>query len=158
LIETLDHALSPADLSDASAERAALVKALAAEALGTAPGSVSYNAGQVFGGTGYSEDDILSKYYRDAAAWRFLGPENPAVLHRHGAGLLEGWGEDSSSLTALPGETELLDQLAQRQALQPQLDALRARQARLCSLVAEWRAAGLPAGAEVGDALARQDA
>src|SRR5262249_36826221 len=61
LLETLDHALSPYDFSAASVERAELILALAAEALGTAPGSVSYNAGQVFGGTGYSEDDALAK-------------------------------------------------------------------------------------------------
>ncbi|HMP03214.1 MAG TPA: acyl-CoA dehydrogenase family protein [Gemmatales bacterium] len=48
--------------------------AVAAYLLCSAPGSVGYNAGQVFGGTGYSEDDILSKFYRDASAWRFLLP------------------------------------------------------------------------------------
>ena len=32
----------------------------------------------MFGGTGYSEDDILSKFYRDASAWRFLGENNAA--------------------------------------------------------------------------------
>ena len=57
------------------------------EALGTAPGSVTYDAGQVFGGTGYSEDDILSKYFRDAAAWRFLGPENVQAFLNHGRDL-----------------------------------------------------------------------
>ncbi|HEX9593263.1 MAG TPA: acyl-CoA dehydrogenase family protein [bacterium] len=35
-------------------------------------GSFAYNAGQVFGGTAYSEDDFLAKYYRDAAILRFL--------------------------------------------------------------------------------------
>ncbi|MCI0463152.1 MAG: acyl-CoA dehydrogenase family protein, partial [Gemmataceae bacterium] len=160
LIETLDHTLTPTDLSPATAERAALVKALVAEALGTAPGSVSYNAGQVFGGTGYSEDDILSKYYRDASAWRFLGPDNPTTLHRHGARLLE---DQEDALSAVRGESELFTDMAQRQALQPPLDALHAQRSRVRALVAEWRAAGLfndnkALGAEVGDALARQDA
>ncbi|MCC6418764.1 MAG: acyl-CoA dehydrogenase family protein [Gemmataceae bacterium] len=166
LIETLDHDLAPADLSEVSVTRAALVKALAAEALGTAPGSISYNAGQVFGGTGYSEDDILSKYYRDAAAWRFLGPENPAAFHAHGNRLRERWREDGDALDALPGEAERFDQLAQRKALQAQLDALRVHRTRVRALVAECRAAGqfgaedplTPASAEVGDGLARQDA
>src|SRR6202035_974228 len=82
LIETLDHTLSPSDFSSASLNRALLIKAL-----GTAPGSLSYNAVQVFGGTGYSEDDILSKFYRDAAAWRFLGAANVDIYRRYGQGL-----------------------------------------------------------------------
>src|SRR5260370_24523871 len=88
LIETLDQLVSPPDFSAPSVARAGLVKALAAEALGTAPGSLSYNAGQIFGGTGYSEDDILAKFYRDAAAWRFLGPANLQVYLHHGEHLL----------------------------------------------------------------------
>src|SRR5207244_5512210 len=88
LIETLDHNVSPGDFSAMSVERAGLVKALAAEALGTSPGSLSYNAGQIFGGTGYSEDDILSKFYRDAAAWRYLGSANADIPYRHGEQLL----------------------------------------------------------------------
>jgi electron transfer flavoprotein-quinone oxidoreductase len=163
LIETLDHALSPRDLSAAAATQAAVVKALAAEALGTAPGSVSYNAGQVFGGTGYSEDDILSKLYRDASAWRFLGPDNPRTLAEHGARLLDGWAERGDRLTEFPGEAELFDQVAQRKALQGPLDVLRVQRARLRSLVGEFLAArpapsGALAAAEVRDLLGRQDA
>jgi len=44
---------------------AAKVKALASEALLT----LTYNAGQSFGGTAYSEDDVLSKFYRDSACF-----------------------------------------------------------------------------------------
>src|SRR5207248_3207443 len=51
LIETLDACLTPVDFSSSAQERAGLIKATVAEALGTAPGSLSYNAGQVFGGT-----------------------------------------------------------------------------------------------------------
>jgi electron transfer flavoprotein-quinone oxidoreductase len=165
LIETLDHALSPRDLSTASIRQAALVKALAAEALGTAPGSVSYNAGQIFGGTGYSEDDILSKLYRDASAWRFLGPENPATLAEHGARLLDGWDERGDGLSRLPGEVERFDEIAQRNALQGPLDALRAQRALVRSLVGGFLGSGhgrgetLPlAAAEARDLLGRQDA
>src|SRR5262249_12738408 len=161
-VETLDHHLAPPDLSPASARRAALAKALAAEALGTAPGSVSYNAGQVFGGTGYSEDDVLSKLYRDASAWRFLGPENAAVFAEHGARLLDGWDEQGDRLSGFPGETELLDQIAQRKGLQSELDVLHVHRARLRSLVGEFlyadvlRSEPLPFGAaEVRDLLAR---
>ena len=40
--------------------------------LGTQEGSFTYNATQVFGGTGFSEDDTLSPYYRDASIFKFL--------------------------------------------------------------------------------------
>src|SRR5438034_8604014 len=83
------------------------VKAVVAEVLGTAPGSITYNAGQVFGGTGYSEDDTLSKLYRDAAAWRFLGVPNSAVYARHGAALLEAWTANGDVLQRLPEEQAL---------------------------------------------------
>src|SRR5262249_35272530 len=154
------HDLSPRELSASSARRAALAKALAAEALGCAPGSASYNAGQIFGGTGYSEDDVLSKLYRDAAAWRFLGPDNPAVFAEHGARLLDGWDEQGDRLSEFPGEAALFDQVAQRKALQAQLDVLRVHRGRTRSLVGEFLAAGQTgreppalAAAEVRDLL-----
>ncbi len=142
LIETLDHTLAPADFSSPSVERALLVKALVAELLGTAPGSLSYNAGQVFGGTGYSEDDILSKYYRDAAAWRFLGVPSTEVYRRHGHDLLRRWRADGHRLAEVPDEGALFEQVIQRKALQAELDEVRNARSRLRSLVGEWQASG----------------
>jgi electron transfer flavoprotein-quinone oxidoreductase len=161
LLETLDYDLSPADDSAESARRAALLKALAAEVLGTAPSSVSYNAGQVFGGTGYSEDDLLSKYYRDAAAWRFLGPDNPQAFLRQGTALLGDWDGEGHHLSGLPDEAQLFDQLAQRKALQAELDEVRVHRSRIRGLVGQWRNTS-PADeadtAELAEALGRQDA
>jgi len=37
---------------------------------------LTYNAGQIIGGSAYSEDDIFSKYYRDSACFRSLLFEN----------------------------------------------------------------------------------
>jgi electron transfer flavoprotein-quinone oxidoreductase len=54
----------------------ALVKLLASEALGPDPGSLTYNAGQIFGGTAYSEDDVLSKFYRDSVSFAYLLYDN----------------------------------------------------------------------------------
>ncbi len=164
LLETLDHQLAPADFSSASVERAGLVKALAAETLGTAPGSVTYNAGQVFGGTAYSEDDILSKFYRDAAAWRYLGPADAEVFARHGEQLLRDWQPDGLRLAGVPDENALFDQVAQRQALQGELDEVRVLRSRLRALVNDWHGArtgqpgdGAARTAEVTERIARQD-
>ena len=44
----------------------------AAEFFGPRPGGFSYNAGQIFGGTAFSEEDTLAKFYRDSATLRFL--------------------------------------------------------------------------------------
>jgi alkylation response protein AidB-like acyl-CoA dehydrogenase len=114
VIETLDHDLSPADFSSAAEIQARLIKAVAAECLGTAPGSIAYNAGQVFGGAGYSEDDILSKFYRDADAFRFLGVANVEVLGRHGKELLESFFGDGRKLADITHETDLFESLTQR--------------------------------------------
>jgi alkylation response protein AidB-like acyl-CoA dehydrogenase/electron transfer flavoprotein alpha/beta subunit/ferredoxin-like protein FixX len=156
LIETLDHTLSPTDFSSASVERASLVKAVVAEAMGTAPGSLAYNAGQVFGGTGFSEDDILSKFYRDAAAWRFLGPRNPEALRRHGDHLLQDWRPDGQRLATLRDEAHIFEQLAQRKALQAELDEVRVARSHLRGFVNEWQTTR-KRGPEVAEALARQD-
>jgi alkylation response protein AidB-like acyl-CoA dehydrogenase/flavin-dependent dehydrogenase/electron transfer flavoprotein alpha subunit/ferredoxin-like protein FixX len=166
LIETLDHCLSPADFSAASVERGGLVLALVAEALGTAPGSLSYNAGQVYGGTGYSEDDLLAKFYRDAAAWRFLGAGAGDAYRRHGEQLLRSWHADGRRLASVPHEAELFDQVAERKALQGELDEVRVLRSRLRGLVNEWQntrrsrgSSSSPAGAaEVAELLAREDA
>jgi electron transfer flavoprotein-quinone oxidoreductase len=180
LIQTLDHTLVPVDFSASSVERARLVKAVVAEVLGTAPGSLSYNAGQVFGGTGYSEDDVLAKFYRDAAAWRFLGPGNRETYQHHGEELLRHWRPDGQRLARLRDEAQLFEELAQRKALQAELDEVRVLRSRLRALVGEWQAAFRPvpgvtgaaslpsesedgrpdaaAQAEVCESLGRQDA
>jgi alkylation response protein AidB-like acyl-CoA dehydrogenase/flavin-dependent dehydrogenase/electron transfer flavoprotein alpha subunit/electron transfer flavoprotein alpha/beta subunit/ferredoxin-like protein FixX len=172
LIETLDHALSPADFATTAWVRAGLIKALVAEALGTQPGSISYNAGQVFGGTGYSEDDILSKYYRDASAWRFVGPANTEVYRSHGQELLANWRPDGSRLAAVAREGELFEEVIQRKALQAELDEVRNLRGRLRGVVNEWHEANaarrqpetggepLPQAllTEIAEELARQDA
>lgn len=176
LIETLDHVLTPTDFSSPSVGQSGLVKLVVAEALGTSPGSLSYNAGQVFGGTGYSEDDILAKFYRDASAWRFLGPANVEIGRRHGNELLRGWRSDGQRLASVRGEAELVDQLAQRKALQAELDEIRVVRSRLRGMVKEWLAAAdttrnapnqagdnriafsARALGEVAEGLARQDA
>src|SRR5260221_9498988 len=74
-------------------EQAACVKILAAQAFGPDPGSFAYNAGQIFGGTAYSEDDVLSKFYRDSVCFshmlmddtelkRQIGPDVELKLRR----------------------------------------------------------------------------
>jgi alkylation response protein AidB-like acyl-CoA dehydrogenase/flavin-dependent dehydrogenase/electron transfer flavoprotein alpha subunit/ferredoxin-like protein FixX len=47
---------------------------VAAMAFSPEPGAMGYDAGQVFGGFAYSEDDLLSRYYRDSSLFRYLAP------------------------------------------------------------------------------------
>ncbi|MDW8266230.1 MAG: acyl-CoA dehydrogenase family protein, partial [Gemmataceae bacterium] len=139
VISTLDHLLSPSDFSAASVARAGQVKALAAELLGTAPGSLAYDAGQVLGGGAYSEEEVLSKLYRDAAAWRFLTPANDEVWRLHGDELLRGPRADGPRLATLPDEAEWFDQLAERKFLQAELDEVRVLRSQLRELARDLR-------------------
>jgi alkylation response protein AidB-like acyl-CoA dehydrogenase len=56
-----------------------LSSTLAALAFGPENGCMAYDAGQVFGGFAYSEDDLLSRFYRDSALYRFLLPVRAAA-------------------------------------------------------------------------------
>ncbi len=51
-----------------------LCSTLSAMAFGPEPGAMAWDAGQVFGGFAYSEDDLLSRFYRDSSLFRFLEP------------------------------------------------------------------------------------
>jgi len=139
VIETIDHVLSPTDLLSASENRASLLKALVTECLGTRPGSLAYNAGQVFGGTGYSEDDVLSKFYRDASTLRFLGPADAEAFRRHGKDLSGGVHDNRQGISDLAHENVLFDQIAQGKALQAELDETRKAQARLQNQIVGWQ-------------------
>ncbi len=58
---------------------------LAAMSFSPEPGAMGYDAGQVFGGFAYSEDDLLSRFYRDSALFRFLAPGYGASTKLHAA-------------------------------------------------------------------------
>lgn len=60
-----------------------LCAALAAMAFGPEWGQMGYDSGQVFGGFAYSEDDLLSRFYRDSALFRFLAPGHGASARLH---------------------------------------------------------------------------
>ncbi|MBI3812326.1 MAG: acyl-CoA dehydrogenase family protein, partial [Nitrospirae bacterium] len=59
---------------DDSMKESDLCAALSAMAFGPETGQMGYDAGQVFGGFAYSEDDLLSRAYRDSALFRYLLP------------------------------------------------------------------------------------
>jgi electron transfer flavoprotein-quinone oxidoreductase len=60
-----------------------LCAALSAIAFGPERGAMGYDAGQVFGGFAYSEDDLLSRFYRDSSLFRFLSPGYGAARKLH---------------------------------------------------------------------------
>lgn len=67
-----------------------LFAAISAMAFGPDSGQMGYDAGQVFGGFAYSEDDLLSRAYRDSALFRFLRPGYGAAEQLMGRLLGEG--------------------------------------------------------------------
>jgi electron transfer flavoprotein-quinone oxidoreductase len=71
------------------ATHAAATAALAADLLGPGPRSVSYLAGQVLGGTAYSEEDPVCRAFRDAATLTRVPVEAEAVARVHGRRQLE---------------------------------------------------------------------
>ena len=114
------------------AGRTELVAALAAMAFSPKDGRMGYDAGQVFGGTGYSEDDLLSRFYRDSAVFPHLAPGADAPLR-----LAAEWKGDASSLPLaarlIPEVTDTFTALADGplsptvhrwQAMAAQIDAL----------------------------------
>jgi electron transfer flavoprotein-quinone oxidoreductase len=91
----------------------ALVKLLASEALGPDPGSLTYNAGQIFGGTAYSEDDVLSKFYRDSVSFAYLLYDNEVLRRQIGPDIDAKLAAFSQSvIRALPITSELDAELA----------------------------------------------
>jgi hypothetical protein len=72
LLETLHETTSHLERSTPNSEL--LISTLAAMAFGPEHGTMGYDAGQVFGGFAYSEDDLLSRFYRDSSLFRFLAP------------------------------------------------------------------------------------
>ncbi|MAG55081.1 MAG: hypothetical protein CMJ83_02195 [Planctomycetes bacterium] len=74
--------------------------ALAVDLLGPSPRSVSYLTGQVLGGTAFSEEDLVCRFYRDAAALTRLPFKIADAWQEHGQRVLE---------TLHPGHARLPD-------------------------------------------------
>jgi hypothetical protein len=139
LIETLAAALAPAPSWPIAEEQAELIQAAAADALVR-----MFAAAEQLPGFGEEAGDASLAGPADAAGCRRRGG---AAVHRR--------------LLTLPGEDRLFEQLAQRQALQAELEELRGLQVRLEAVREEVQRAGClsgPASAEIGETLARQEA
>ena len=109
LVETLSL-LDPGPQDDAWTG-AAVRKILAADAFGPQLGSLSYNAGQIFGGTAFSEDDCLAKYYRDSSPFRFLIAHDDALRTEIGRRRLEAVSAGASLIPVSPQEEAWLEAL-----------------------------------------------
>jgi alkylation response protein AidB-like acyl-CoA dehydrogenase/flavin-dependent dehydrogenase/ferredoxin-like protein FixX len=134
-----------------------LAKAVVAEVLGSQPGSITYDACQVFGGTGYSEDDVISKYFRDASTWRFLGAENSAIYHSHGRTLLGATGELESAL-AIQDEARVADLVRRHQTLVAEWEKTNKFQGRLTGILESVKPLSAKESEELTEAVGRQGA
>ena len=164
VLETLLYQFGPGELSDDSQRRALELKIIVGVALGGYPGSITYNVTQIFGGTGYSEEDFLPKFYRDGSTLLTLGVPARAAAEQLGNTLLAATHRAATAQHAphttqlLPGlaESELFDEAAQRKALQRELDTLRRVRNDVESAVGRWQstAAHDPQAAAIRDCVA----
>ncbi len=83
LLQALYDSYSAIRDERAALELDLLSSTVAALAFSPDPGTIGYDAGQVFGGFAYSEDDLLSRFYRDSALFRFLPPGLDASVRLH---------------------------------------------------------------------------
>lgn len=89
-IEILDEAGRREGSADAAL-------AVGLDLLGPGPRSIAYLSGQVLGGTAYSEEDPVSRFFRDATAMTRLPVELSSLWSRIGHEQLEGLGADGST-------------------------------------------------------------
>jgi electron transfer flavoprotein-quinone oxidoreductase len=152
LLQTLGEVPGPAD-REGAALWAELCRALAAEALGVAPGSVSYNAAQLFGATGHLERTV-GGLIGAAIRGRFLGEPPGAAYRRYGQRLLAGEAPLPAPLSPTgPGAAAALG--AEREEIEK-------AEEQLAQLARAWAARPQPDGeeadAEVAEGLGRQGA
>ena len=128
---------------------AAVRKILAADAFGAQPGSLSYNAGQIFGGTAFSEDDCLAKYYRDSSPFRFLIAHDDALRAELGRRRLDDVRAGNRLIPVSPHESAWLETHRD----EGPLAGIVPRWEAACTEIEAW-AAGAAAGADDGSELA----
>ncbi len=114
---------------------------LVGELIGTQPGSLAYNCGQVFGGTAYSEDDVISKFYRDSGVFAFmLGRDIEQLL-----AIASALAKNQFSLAPTPDELALFEDAARRGALRYPIESLIAQCKELCRTAPQRATIGLSA-------------
>jgi electron transfer flavoprotein-quinone oxidoreductase len=138
MIETLLHQIVPATLTDDVYRRALELKLVVGESFGGHPGSITYNVTQIYGGTGYSEEDVLPKLYRDGSCLTTLGVAGTDAAVALGEMALRG---GPPTLAGLPDGSSLFSEAVQRKALQNELDMLLRTRHAVESAVARWKQA-----------------
>ena len=140
----LETALLDADWEGGDGLEPLLAKVLVSDLFGPDLPSISYRAGQVIGGTAFSEDDIFSKFYRDSSVFPHYIRENARLNGLIGKRLAEAGG----SLLAImaPQLQAALERMERRPILD--LEASRLRQADETLATALRRALDRDAGTE----------
>lgn len=90
----------------------AAAKVMASEAFGPSEGSFSYDAGQLFGGTAFSEDDVIAKFYRDSAPFRFLLGHDDALRVAMGRRRLQAVAGGDALVPVTPTDERALEEAA----------------------------------------------
>ena len=87
LLESLFVVASQSEIRNpkSSMEFELVCASVASAAFSPGPGAMGSDAGQVFGGFAYSEDDLLSRSYQDSSLFRFLAPGYRASANLHAA-------------------------------------------------------------------------
>jgi len=141
----LVESLSVIDPADDPWIGAAVRKILAAEAFGPGEDSLSYNCGQIYGGTAFSEDDCIAKYYRDGSPFRFLLAHDDALRAEIGRRRLDAVRSGGSLIPVSAAEAVWFDALRD----EGPLAAVLPRWEASCAEIEAW-AAEAAAGTDDG--------
>ncbi len=145
----LETLLNDADWLGGGIE-AAVAKVAATDIFGPDMPSITYRAGQVIGGSAFSEEDVFSKVYRDSGVFPHYIRENAWL--NVGIGRLLASKQESPLYIIAPGVHAALETIAKRPIFDVEVKRMRAAEERLTAAMRGALAKGVGAtAAEVID-------